>query len=350
MVPRARLVVMTLSAVLVPGAVGAYAADVDAAALARRLGFSAGERHVVARAPDGGSLSARACGACHAEVYADWVTTRHRAAWDNAVFQDGLAREPLPRCVHCHAPLAQQASEIGALRGRTGRYEMRPERPVEAGLAHEGVTCAVCHVRDGVVLTTRSVRPDAYTPMHDIRVEPALKDPAFCAACHQFGFTDSAVLMQGTYDEWRAYRASGGEGTCQSCHMPGGRHLFRGAHDVELLRSSLTVRPDRTRDGFFLILESKGVGHHAPTGDLFRHYTVEAKVGDDFQDVARVGRTWGGEGLDKHVVEDTSLRPGVPLSVPLPPTTTSWRVRYHYAEARHERAGVADPVVVAEGG
>lgn len=321
----------------VAGASGGPSADVD---VARRLGFSAGDRPLVVDAPNQGSLSARACGSCHQAVYDDWQTTRHRAAWDNAVFLDGLAREPLPRCVHCHAPLVEQKREAGPLRAR------RPTSPSASGLLHEGVTCVVCHVRNGRVLTAKSVTPDDGTPMHPITVEPALKDPAFCASCHQFGFSNSDALMQGTWSEWRAFNAGGGQGTCQSCHMPGGRHLFRGAWDEDLLRRSLEV----TVTGGGLALRSVDVGHHFPTGDLFRHLTVEAAGNDGvFVDVARIGRVFGGAGVDKQVIEDTSLVPGVLRVVPLLPGTTRWRVRYHYAEARHEDAGVVAPVVIAAG-
>ena len=381
-----RLVIAAVTA-CVAGVASVAAADdratpdhavADVADVARRLGFSSGERPLVVTAPNGGSLSARACGSCHRAVYDDWQTTRHRAAWDNAVFLDGLGREPLPRCVHCHAPLLEQKREAGPLRGR--QFTQLTRQPTEIstesepvppgptptpapGLLHEGVTCAVCHVRDGRVLTARNVAPDDGTPMHPITIEPALKDPAFCASCHQFGFSNSDALMQGTWSEWRAWSDVGGQGTCQSCHMPGGRHLFRGAWDQDLLRRSLQVTVTR---GPVLELRSVDVGHHFPTGDLFRHLTVEAASntgndgndgnddgddGDDgaFVDIARIGRVFGGTGLDKHVVEDTSLIPGVPRSIHLPPGSRRWRVRYHYAEARHEAAGVVAPVVIAAG-
>ncbi|HEY1098745.1 MAG TPA: hypothetical protein VGF99_07445, partial [Myxococcota bacterium] len=75
-----------------------------------------------------------------------------------------------------------------------------------------------------------------------------------------------------------------------------------------------------------------------------------------FVDVFRIGRLFAGAGADKHVVEDTALQPGVPRRVVLPTTTAKketakrrWRVRYHYAEARHERAGVVEPVEIAAG-
>ena len=69
------------------------------------FGFSGGARPLVVEAADQGSVSARACAACHKDVYADWRATRHAVAFTNPVFLDGFAREPQARCVHCHAPL-----------------------------------------------------------------------------------------------------------------------------------------------------------------------------------------------------------------------------------------------------
>ncbi len=327
-----------------------------AAAVATRLGFSAGAAPLVVTAANGGSLSARACAACHADVAADFATTRHAAAWSNPVFQDGLRREPLQRCVHCHAPLVQQKLQAGPL----GIAAPRPpttttSASIETSLLHEGVTCVVCHVRDGVVLVAGDVVRKDNTPMHPVRVEPALKDPALCASCHQFGFSDSDTLMQDTWGEWQRFAAGGGVGTCQSCHMPGGRHLFRGAWDVELLKRSLHVDVVDDGDRRALVLRSIDVGHHFPSGDLFRHLTVEVddRTADrdtdrGWRDVFRIGRVFAGQGLHKRVVEDTALQPGVSRRVALP-TKGPWRVRYHYAEARHERAGVVVPVVIASG-
>lgn len=351
---RVRLLSCCVIVVGVLVAVVVNAADVSAGDVATRLGFSAGAAPLKVRAANGGSLSARGCGSCHAAVYADWATTRHAAAWSNAVFLDGLAREPLPRCVHCHAPLVPQKLEAGPIGINAPKMpRVATTTDPSTSLLHEGITCVVCHVRDGAVLVADDVAPTDGTPMHPVRVERALKDPALCASCHQFGFTDSDVLMQDTYGEWRRYADDGGTETCQSCHMPGGRHLFRGAWDVELLKRSLRVDVENNA----LVLRSVGVGHHFPTGDLFRHLTVEVDVGRGFVDVFRIGRLFAGAGTGKHVVEDTALQPGVPRRVVLPTTTTAkketakgrWRVRYHYAEARHERAGVVEPVEIAAG-
>ena len=104
--------------------------------------------------------------------------------------------------------------------------------------------------------------------------------------------------------------------------MPGGRHLFRGAWDVELLRRSPHVDVvdgvglGDGVDGRALVLRSVDVGHHFPTGDLFRHLTVEVcadghindadadKNDDAWRDVFRIGRVFAGQGPRKRVIAD----------------------------------------------
>jgi hypothetical protein len=127
--------------------------------------------------------------------------------------------------------------------------------------------------------------------------------------------------------------------------MPGGRHLFRGASDHALLQRSLVVDVA----GLVLTVRSRGVGHSFPSGDLFRHMTVEALDDGAWVDVATFGRSFRVDGLVKSLDRDTSLQPDVPQSVSLPPSSSAWRIRYHYALARTEARGVATPVVVAEG-
>ena len=163
--------------------------------------------------------------------------------------------------------------------------------------------------------------------------------------------------MQRTYSEWLAYRDAGGRATCQSCHMPGGDHTMRGAHDVELLRGSLAVTASDDARGAQLTLASVGVGHAFPTGDLFRHLTVEVRPAGDprvrdgedaWRVVDRMGRTFetrlDGRTLQAYKVEtaDTVLVPGVPRVVRLPSTRGEllWRVRYHYGSERDERRGL----------
>jgi hypothetical protein len=194
-----------------------------------------------------------------------------------------------------------------------------------------------------------------------LRARADLRDPVLCRDCHEFAtpaFEGGAMRMtdlpmQRTYSEWLAYSDAGGRETCQSCHMPGGDHTMRGAHDVELLRGSLAVTASADSRGARLTLASVGVGHGLPSGDLFRHLTVEVRpVADSREDawrvVDRMGRTFetrlDGKTLQAYKVEtaDTVLVPGVPRVVPLPPARgeLAWRVRYHYGSERDERRGL----------
>ncbi len=287
---------------------------------------------------------AKDCGSCHLEVYEAWSQSRHRFSLDNAVFLDGFAAEPHARCIYCHAPLEAQAK--AALRQRASLVRERSMASVPAAsLAHEGITCVTCHVRDGVVMTANS---EARSDAHPLRHEPRLGDASFCAGCHEFlgheVVNGKSVLtdekMQTTWTEWSAWRARGGKSTCQDCHMPGKSHVFRGAYDLEFLRGALSLRLERERGQLVAILESRGVGHALPTGDVFRHLTLWA----DDRPVARLGQTFelkaNGEGqLQLRRVGNTALQPFEPTRVAVPPGTRRIRVTYHYAEDRHERRG-----------
>jgi hypothetical protein len=80
-------------------------------------------------------------------------------------------------------------------------------------------------------------------------------------------------LLQDTYAEWKASPFASRGVQCQDCHMPDRRHLWRGIHDPDMVRSGLeiTVTPDVGRlpagGDFALTLEvrSARVGHAFPT-------------------------------------------------------------------------------------
>lgn len=334
---RAVAVTVALLAAGLAGATGAAEA------------FDLGFRDGLAPLPIAGAPSSERCGACHEEEAAAWRTSRHHAAWTNEVMRAGFLDEPEAFCVHCHAPRPEQTAEILGHRGwylaRRDAPALEASRPAEP-LAAEGVGCVACHWRDGEVLAADRTG----AAPHRVRETAALTDGTLCRGCHEFAmprFTDGRaeltdVPMQTTYTEWRAYVAAGGEGTCVSCHMPGGAHTFRGAWDEVFLRASLAVRAEPGR----LVLRSVGVGHHLPTGDLFRHLTIDADTGAGWVTLATIGRTYAvaadaAAGVaDKRLVSDTSLRPGEVREVPLP-DGARWRVRYHYAK------GDAPSVVLA---
>jgi len=274
-----------------------------------------------AHEPGGAAVPGRAseaCGGCHGAAFADWRGSGHAAAWTSPIFRAGFKVEPRRFCVECHAPVAAHADD--------------------------GIGCLSCH----------EARAAAPAPGHvaALRSREELRSATACKDCHEFAtpaFDDGAARptslpMQSTYTEWVAYQRAGGAETCQGCHMPQGRHVMSGAHDVELLRGALAVA---VSDGA-LTLTSVGVGHSFPTGDVFRHLTVEVRDdgGAPWRVVARLGRRFDtrldGETLLARKVEtaDTSLRPGEARVVRLPAAAKRWRVRYHYGSERDERRGL----------
>lgn len=331
-------------------------AVVCGSALADPFGFSPGLAPVDLQpgnpnAP--GWMSAAECGDCHAEQHAQWEASRHRMAWTNALFQAGYLAEPKRFCVNCHAPLRAQAAEIDRNRAwrtaewRTGGQHSVPFAPEPH--AAEGVTCAVCHLRDGDILVAE-LPPNADEAVHGFVVEPAIREATFCTSCHQFAIPNPAgmptQLMQATAREHAAWsQASGHTTACQGCHMPGGSHAFgAGAHDLDALASAVEVRAEAGA----LTLRSVGVGHHLPTGDLFRHLTVDVEVQGSWTVVATLGRQFSVEqGTDGQTIKreagTTALVPGVPQRVPLPQGATHWRVVYHYGGPHDEARGLLDP-------
>lgn len=279
------------------------------------LGFSSGVRalDIGGRAS---SFTSESCAECHEQEAAEWRASRHRVSITNRIFVAGYAAEPEARCVRCHAPLPEQVAEIAKV-----GPDLTKLAPNAA--AHEGVTCATCHVRGG-----------------EAHGNDALRSDALCGSCHEFTFHEkkrgrlilTSLPIQSTFSEWEAYRREGGADSCISCHMKDG-HDIRGAHDVELLRRSLEVR---VRPGTIAIA-SRGVGHDFPTGDVFRHITVELRVGDTWTEVARFGRKYAPRAnadgsYSMRLVEDTSLSPDDVREIPLSAGAAEYRIFYRYNE------------------
>ena len=97
-----------------------------------------------------------------------------------------------------------------------------------------------------------------------------------CASCHQFG-ADGLPLngktLENTYEEWLGSPAARRGLQCQHCHMPDRRHLWRGIHDADMVRSGveITVRANRPRYRAgdlvraTLAIATPRVGHAFPT-------------------------------------------------------------------------------------
>ncbi|MBX7097273.1 MAG: cytochrome c family protein [Myxococcaceae bacterium] len=269
-------------------------------------------------APQGFDVSARSCLDCHADASHAWAGSRHAAAFENAIFQASFAREPRTWCVNCHAPLPEQAR--GALRA-------------------EGVNCAACHLRDGVVLVA-GLPSASGTAAHPERQERGLTDGALCAGCHQFDFPGTHAPMQNTVAEWKAW---GRARPCVDCHS----HALGGAHDEARVSEALELSATARGDEVDVAIALRGVGHRFPSGDPFRRLIVELCQGppSSLEEGAGGCAVEAARVLRREVNPDTFalVREGaVPpqgLNFTLhAPSATHYRVEYRFAAPSTEAA------------
>ena len=229
------------------------------------------------------SLDARACGTCHDAQFKDWSTSLHSRAMGPGVLGQLLEMPPHATdehqdCLRCHAPLKEQADSLVSALSQVRAVASRSAEDATIALHEQGLTCSACHVRGhqryGPPRKDGSA-PDATARLpHDGWTSTAaFGDSRFCASCHQFpedGFALNGKLLENTYEEWKASR-HGREGkTCQSCHMPERRHLWRGVHDPEMVKSGVTIeatvphiQPGAVRSK--LTIRNTGTGHLFPT-------------------------------------------------------------------------------------
>ena len=303
------------------------------------------------------SLQPESCGTCHPAQLADWHESLHAAASGPGIAGQLVEmRESDPSSAHsclvCHAPLAEQGPFVAV-----GR-ELRANPAYDASLAGRGVPCAGCHVRghqrfgpprrDGSVASTA---PRETLPHNGVTRTPAFLKADFCRGCHQFtpdGFALNGKLLQATYDEWKASRFAREGVQCQDCHMPDRRHRWRGIHDLEMVRSGLTIEAKagapRYRPGELALVtlrvSSTRVGHAFPTYVTPRVVLSAELVDDTGQVVAgsRREQIIGREvALDlSRELFDTRLMPGKS-------TTLTYRMKVEATGLRARVAVVVEP-------
>lgn len=251
------------------------------------------------------SLKAESCGQCHREIYDEWKTSIHSQAYTDPFFQAYWNKDKhVWVCLNCHTPLEnQQATLIKEIpRGRVEKAPQEPNPHYDADYQKEGVTCAACHVRDGVILGPFD---DSAAP-HPTKFDPSFRTAQLCSRCHNVVSGPAQfynVGPCGTYAEYEGKYFMKERGfICQSCHMPevdrpaaegspirrGRRHLWRGGHDPDMVKRAVAIQvtsnPAVPKAGesldVTLTLINAGAGHKIPTGDPDRHFTVEFEVVD----------------------------------------------------------------------
>lgn len=278
------------------------------------------------------SLAPQACGTCHVSQFADWKTSLHsRTAGPGLAWQlRTFAQAEGNTCLRCHAPLAEQRALVAVERGWPNAPATAPPAYVPADLHQQGLVCAACHVRRherlGPVPGEGRPQPNPELPHGGYTIQPAFSDSRFCSTCHQFeadGRRVNGKLLQDTFEEWRASPAAAAGQTCQTCHMPERRHLWRGIHDPEMLaralRRELTVeRMDAARIRVTLRLTNSGAGHHLPTYVVPKIQVVVLLRGDQPSGNRRLATHVIGRMVDTdltHEAADTRLAAGASHSM-----------------------------------
>jgi hypothetical protein len=270
------------------------------------------------------TLSAEECAACHHEFYDEWKTSIHSRAWTDPYFQADWRFDDEPQiCKNCHTPLdRQQAHRVLGFRDKD-KWDpiLAPNPDFDPELQHEGVTCAVCHLRDGFILgpygedtaphpVKKMANPDsACVRCHVVpgeRWDTFYRMPP-CGTVAEIGRgkhgeqkgVDSAPRGSSVRPREIVVEVVAGLG-CVQCHMPlmerplvpGGemrstrRHLWRGGHDTEMVQRGLEIMLEEdvtsgsAKRHVTLTLTNVGAAHFLPTGTPDRHLTVALRLRD----------------------------------------------------------------------
>lgn len=251
--------------------------------------------------PEGlSSVSAKECGDCHVEIYREWSESMHAMAWTDPYYQvDYVYDGSLQICLNCHIPLVNQQANLvlGFKDKEKFKPVLKPNPDYDIQLRDEGVTCAVCHIRDGKI-----VGPfETDNAPHPVIVDPEMTSGAkYCEMCHvvtgKRWDTFYKIPPCGTVAE---IKEGGQKIDCIGCHMPEvvrpmaegmdavkvRKHLFWGGHHPEMVKGSLKVeyekKVNKDKIKYIFSLTNIGAGHYLPTGTPDRHLTLELNLIDN---------------------------------------------------------------------
>jgi len=245
------------------------------------------------------SLCAEECGSCHTAIYAEWSESMHGNAWLDPYFQvDSRFDGSQQICLNCHTPFRDQQEDLVLGFRDKARFDpILEENPdYDPSFRDEGVTCAVCHVRNGRIVGPYGMDNDA----HPVQQNPDMRrGMGPCMKCHVVSGkrwdTFFRIPPCGTVAE---IREAGKEPDCVGCHMApvtrplvtggppreGRRHTFPGGHHEDTVAGALSVdvKQDKKNGGigFEITLTNTGAGHYLPTGTPDRHLTLEMALTD----------------------------------------------------------------------
>lgn len=228
-------------------------------------------------------LRPEACAQCHSEQFDVWKKSLHAHAYSSGLvgqFPD-MGHANANDCLVCHAPLKEQLyadpgsmddSILSRLKHKKGFDAEGNLDSEKLPLRHSGVSCAVCHLRNGDRFgpppkATGSLGKQESAAHGGFTATKDFEQSQFCASCHQFPdyMAINGKPLENTLNEWKESSFADKGVTCQGCHMPDRKHEFRGIHDPEMVKKGLTFKLSTQHNSTTLKMTSTWIGHAFPT-------------------------------------------------------------------------------------
>ncbi len=286
-------------------------------------------------------LDAAHCGICHPKHYEEWKISTHAHAWRDKQFQAEIKKETSPfMCINCHIPLQNQQAEIviGLEEGDIYRPVRKKNPKFDRELQQEGITCAVCHIRNNAIISTSK---SGKAP-HQTLVRPNLLSEELCIHCHNAvaTITPQLVCSFETGTEWKRGPYSGKK-NCINCHfkktvrenatgfgvktshlhsLPGSGIPKELGYQPDML-NGLSIQPEGIKDRYKkgdslnvrLKVTNEFAGHKVPTGDPERFFLFHFLIRNEKDDTIaikteRIGEKWQWYPVAKKL-EDNNLSP-----------------------------------------
>lgn len=213
----------------------------------------------------GAQMGAQFCAGCHQEIYRQWSgRSRHAEATRASSFY------------HLKDEFTGSLS-MNAFMGEAMCYACHGVKEI-----NEGVNCETCHGIMPAGVTIEEAHAKKFRPGL-----AGLKNPDFCARCHDVKNPVSGEYLLATHQEWRQSPAAARGVTCQACHMAPQQnnqayHGFDTAvRDPSIYRDDLNisgVQFDFPR--LRLTIENRITGHPVPAGGPVRTLALEVSFQD----------------------------------------------------------------------
>jgi Zn-finger protein len=220
-----------------------------------------------------GAYAVETCRDCHDRIHDEWLASAHAHSVANSVGilrtfieerrQNGkeVDRSQLMRCMACHAPHLEKASEtlvrevIRLVLAADGGTDEAEREAAKRSLDRLNINCIICHNTVAVLEKDQQGEPekDVYygpagnsSPAHGTERTTALGSYLFCGQCHRVHTPPDGeiIFCSSLYESYQdAYRGQGGAATCQDCHIRKGQrgHRMPGGSDPDLLREGIEL-------------------------------------------------------------------------------------------------------------